>query len=160
MRESLAIKVGKFQNNYKLIFILLIFFLLDVIKPLGFSLNTEFVMLGIIFLSINFSFPFSLFTSFAFGILRDIFSPLFPNFSLQLVLLSLFIKYLDRHLPPHPLSDISKAGFAILGYVAINSLLRQKLSLIFSISFFLHSFVCFFLIKYFLERWMFNLSGR
>lgn len=61
--------------NAKLLFLFFSLFLLDLIRPFGYSLSAEFIFLGVIFVSLNEKFPSALIISAIFGLLCDSFNP-------------------------------------------------------------------------------------
>lgn len=61
--------------NAKLLVLFFSLFLLDLIRPFGYSLSAEFIFLGVIFVSLNEKFTSALIISAIFGLLCDSFNP-------------------------------------------------------------------------------------
>jgi len=58
----------------KILFFLVILFLLDLLKPLGYALSVDFLFLGIVYTALNYYFSWLLFISIIFGYFKDVFT--------------------------------------------------------------------------------------
>jgi len=59
------------KSKVKIFFILLILLLMDITKPFGYALSVDFLLLGIIFISLNKKISTALFFSLIFGYMRS-----------------------------------------------------------------------------------------
>jgi cell shape-determining protein MreD len=146
------------NRNFKIFLFLLIFLILDLIRPFSYSLCTEFLFLGIVVVSLNYSFWPSLFLSIIFGYIKDSIS--FPSAHLNLIefpLVSAFINYTLIHFQKR--IAIFLILFAVLiAHIFLNSIYIEELNLWFSSLFFIHSYILFFLINSLLKKWIKTLS--
>ncbi len=82
------------MKHFKIICILFILFFLDLIHPFANALNVDFLLLGVIFLGINWRLKHSLPIAFFFGCTKDAFLPANSSFNfIELPLLCLGISY-------------------------------------------------------------------
>lgn len=147
--------------NIKLFFILTALFMLDIIKPLGNSLTVEFVFLGIVFISLDNdtlqSFIFCIF----FGFLKDFFIAKSPHFSfIEFPLICLLVRYLLFYfvfVSQQTYVFIVRGlipALAILTHIIFNSIYAGAFFPLFSLTFFIQSFLVFFLMMNLLKKWV------
>ena len=146
--------------NIKLFFILLVLFLIDVVKPLGYSLVLEFLFLGIIFVSLNESIVQPLVLSIFFGFLKDLFILESSAFSfIEFPLICLFVRYCLSYF-----SFVSRQSYimivrivipaaAIFIHLVFNSICIGRVFVSFSLVFFAQSFIMFYFMANLLEKW-------
>ena len=148
------------RDDRKICTALCVFLLRDVIKPFNDVLQTEFLFLGIILLALYFPFFFSIVVSGVFGYLKDCLS--FAGGSLNAIefpLIVVFVYYV--------LSNFNKTmARAILPFccfavhIVLSGAHIEAAFPLFSVSFFIHSTLLFFLLKFLLKQWIVPLSAE
>jgi cell shape-determining protein MreD len=142
------------EKNLKAFFILLILFLIDLLKPFGYSLFTEFTFLGIIFIAINFPLRTALVFSIIFGYLKDAASATNASFSIfEFTLITILVNYFLQNFRKRAARFFIFYGAIIIHLIA-NSIYIHKTQYTFSILFIIHSSVIFFLLNYLLPPWL------
>lgn len=142
------------EKNLKAFFTLLILFLIDLLKPFGYSLFTEFTFLGIIFVAINFPLMAALIFSIIFGYLKDAASTATVSFSIfEFTLITILVHYFLHNFRKKEARFFIFYGALIIHLIA-NSIYIHKTQYIFSILFIIHSSVIFFLLNYLLPPWL------
>ncbi len=142
----------------KLVFILLIFLLLDFLKPLGFHFTPEFLFLGVLFASLNFPLNITLPLIISFGVLKDFFSlNTFPFHTVFFVTVDVSTRYLITYFPDKHLLRRLLAALFILFYACLNSLAIWHFPFPLIFLFFTQSFFVFCLMEHFLLLWIQNL---
>jgi len=139
----------------KLSIALFLFFLVDFLKPFGFYFCSEFLFLGILFVSLNLAFLYSFGFAFVFGLFKDLFPPqslLFYTFSF--VLINMFLRLTLKYFHGRSIIKNLVVGLAIIFYALLNSIEVGQIlpSLIFS--FFMQSLLVFFIMERFLLKWV------
>ncbi len=145
-------------NSQLLISFLLLFFL-DLARPLGYSLITEFLLLGIIFISLNSDLLSGLILGIAFGLFADYLSPtLRPLRSLELPLICFLNHYLfscfrfvDKKKQVLMVKN-SLVFLALIIHIILNTLGTGLILPLFWIQFFIQSALIYFALDYFLLR--------
>jgi hypothetical protein len=147
------------EENLKISFVLFIFLVLDLIKPLDYSLNVEFLFLGIVFLSSNYPLIFSFLLSMIFGYLKDILMGLDAPLNLiEFSFLSLAIRYFLFFFHKKTTNHIILIALSLFFHIFLNSVYFKITNFLFFYYFFIQSIFIYFLINYFLKRWIKNLS--
>jgi hypothetical protein len=142
------------QKQLKMFFAMLIFLVLDCARPFNYSLNSEFTFLGIIFLSLNFPFYFSLLLSMLFGYFKDCIGMYVFSFNLiEFSLLSVFISYF-LHNFNKKIVKFMVIFSALILHVSINGLYINNTALIFSVRFVIQSAALFLLLNKLLSDWI------
>lgn len=138
--------------------IIAVFFLLDLIRPFGYSLSVEFLFLGVLIISAKESLKLSLAASFLAAWLRDFFIFSGPLLSIiEFPLICLFIHYLrsDRlFLAKQKHIFIAKAVIVFLSlllHVLLNSLQFKLILPFFYLRFIIQSICLYYLIDYLLS---------
>lgn len=149
------------QKNIKIIVSLCAFFILDLLRPFGYSFNTEFLFLGIVFLCFNYPLYPSLIISIIFGYLKDcVATSGVPISVIEFPTLCILIHYTLAYLSPmtkptHKLLVKIFLFFSVcIIHMVINFLGVADFSALFSIMFMIQSFLIFLLINYFLKKWV------
>lgn len=142
------------ERNFRAFFSLLILFLIDLLRPFGYSLITEFTFLGIIFVAINYPLRTALIFGMIFGYLKDVASTTNVAFNLfEFTLLVIFVHYFLYNFR-------KKAAFffifyaALIIHLAVNNLYIHQMQYIFSLLFIIHSSIAFLLLNYILSPWL------
>ncbi|UCD14974.1 MAG: hypothetical protein JSV34_04425 [Candidatus Omnitrophota bacterium] len=148
------------EKNVKIILILFIFLLLDLLRPFGYFIHTEFLFLGIILLSLNYPFLLSLVLSIIFGYLKDALS--YGNIPLNLIEFSCIAIFIHYFLYRFNKKIIRLIVFfmAIIIHVFFNVITTREFNFIFSLWFFMHSVPMFLLINYLSKKWVKTLSAE
>ncbi len=141
-------------RNLRILFSLLILLLLDLTKPFGYSLFTEFTFLGIIFIAINYPLQTALIFGIIFGYFKDAASTTSVSFNIfEFALIVIFIYYFLHNFR-------KKAAFFFIFYAAliihlmVNNIYIHRVPYFFSLLFLIHSSVAFFLLNYILSPWL------
>ncbi len=145
----------------KLAIALFILFLLDLIRPLGYSLAIEFLFLGVIFVSLNAELSVAIFLSIFFGYLRDCLTPNTAVLSaIEFPLLCLLVHYLLAHIlfarKKRYTATIRKliVAIAIVTHLILNSIYGKRFLHLLSLQFFIQSLAVYFFVDYLLRNWM------
>jgi len=145
--------------SIKIAFILSLLFLLDLIKPLGFALSVEFILLGLIFISLNCRLWITLTFAVIFGHLKDclIFESRYLNL-IEFPFLCFILSYLSTHL----FFSVKKRytfivqGGMLLGALVLHSILNsvylQSFFPLFSLKFIIQSFFTYILLNYLIVK--------
>lgn len=142
------------EKNLKAFFALLILFLIDLLKPFGYSLVTEFTFLGIIFVAINSSLRAALVFSIIFGYLKDAASTGGVSFNIfEFTLITIFVHYFLHNFRKTTAKFFIFYG-ALLIHLIANSIYIHKTQYLFSMLFVVHSSAVFFLLNYLLPGWL------
>ncbi|MBU1366534.1 MAG: hypothetical protein ABIK26_03870 [Candidatus Omnitrophota bacterium] len=142
------------EKDCKIISVLFVLFILDLIKPFSYSLRAEFLFLGIIFLSLNYRFWFSFVLSIIFGYLKDSFGlEAIPLNLIEFSLFSALIHYFLLHFHKIPVR-IFIVFAAIIIHIVLQAAHIRRIFPLFSLLFFIHSSLIFFLINYLLKKWI------
>lgn len=145
--------------NAKLLFLFLPLFLLDLIRPFGYSLFVEFIFLGVIFASLNEKLPSALAVSAIFGLLCDSFNPgSIPLHLVEFPLICLLNHYLFSHF--HFVNKkvhvfIVKSSLILLAliiHIIINSIRAGLILPLFWIKFITQSILIYFSMDYLLKK--------
>ncbi len=145
--------------NPKLIFLFSSLFLLDLIKPLGYSLTVEFVFLGVIFVSLNEDLLSALLICAIFGLLCDSFNPgIKPIYLIEFPLICLLNNYLFSHfrfVNKQTRILIVKNSLVLLAliiHIAINSIRSGLFLPLFWIKFLMQSLLIYFSINFLIGK--------
>lgn len=142
------------ERNLKAFFTLLILFAIDLLKPFGYSLFTEFTFLGIIFVAINYPLRTTLIFSIIFGYLKDAASTSGASFNIfEFALIAIFVHYFLHNFRKRAARFFILYG-ALMIHLVANSIYIHRAPYIFSILFIIHSSVIFFLLNYILSPWL------
>lgn len=140
------------ERHFKILVALFIFFILDIIKPLGYSFCGEFLFLGIIFLALNFS-PFVSFNlSILAGYVKDCLTSYdIPLNIIEFPVICIFIYYFLLHFRK---AKVVAVICALVIHIILYTLQVEIFDLHFLSLFFIHSCVFFLLINYLLRKWL------
>ena len=143
----------------KLLFLLFILFFLDIVRPFGYSLMSEFLFLGIIFVALHTSFIFSLFIAIIFGYFKDAFSAFGGSLSITAFILISTLIHIFRYRLLFAVKrryyNFIKAvivSIAIILYAFFNFACVRLVSLFLFGQFFIQSFLLALLIDYLLKN--------
>lgn len=149
---------GKFWMRSLLLLFILLF--LDIRKPLGYGLYVEFLFLGIIFVSLNENIFLVFILSIFFGYLKDTFISSFPVLSIiEFPLLCLFIHYLRSYFlfTPKTAPTLIIQSIIVIMVITIhiifNSIWARLLLPLFTLHFFIQSFLLYFFLTFLLPKW-------
>ncbi|MFH1768375.1 MAG: hypothetical protein ABH858_04355 [Candidatus Omnitrophota bacterium] len=139
--------------KFKAFFSLIVLLLLDLSPAAHFLLKTELLLVGIIFLSFYLSFDYVLLLSLFFGMLKDLmmFNSV-PIFTLAFIFTVTVIEYLLWYVPKKPLMKVIVVATVISVNIIINSFALEDFSFIFSVNFFIQSFVFFYVFDRILKK--------
>ncbi|MEI8350291.1 MAG: hypothetical protein WCI77_09075 [Candidatus Omnitrophota bacterium] len=142
------------DKNIKIIIALTVLFLFDVIKPFRYCLATEFIFLGILFVSLHCSLYFSLCTGIVCGYLKDALSynPAIPGI-IVFVLLCVYVDYILRHFQ-RKIIKIFIIISAVIMYTFFCNMYHTTVTYGFMLFFISQSILIFFLMNHFLEKWI------
>lgn len=144
------------EANIKAFFLLLIFFLLDILKPFGYSLLTEFTFIGIIFVALNYPLFISIALSVLFGYLKDALSPNAGCYcALEFSLIAAVVNYFLYNFRKKAVKTFIFAG-AICIHIVINNFYINKAAYLFSFIFLIHSCAIFLIVNKLLGEWLCN----
>ncbi len=147
----------------RIIFFLCFLLTLDIVKPLGYSLSVNFLLLGIIFISSQHPSFITLFLCVIFGFINDIFANNRLSLSLaEFLIVYFFIRYLARYtnIPSQNkyalLVKIILLLLIIFGDIILNSLEVMVFLPLFSLTILIQSLFIYALLAYFANRWLKN----
>lgn len=141
-------------QNIKAFFLLLILFSLDISKPFGYSLSTEFTLLGIILVSLNFPLATSLILSMFFGYFKDSFCADSINFSMiEFSLIAIFAYYFLHNFHKKTVKIFIILG-ALIFHIIISNFYINKTVYLFSLLFFIHSCLIFLILNKVTQQWL------
>lgn len=167
---------GRTRRSAPTILLLLGFFFLDILKPFGRELSAEFLLLGVIFISLNKNISKPVILSILFGGLKDIFalSPK-PLYLIELPLICVTVSYLfsrftlARAQAPasgeRPLAGLNiKKFYALTGksliilialiiHIIFNSAYSWIFLPFFYLKFLVHSFIIYYFMNYLLSKY-------
>ncbi|MBD3245926.1 MAG: hypothetical protein GF333_02845 [Candidatus Omnitrophica bacterium] len=142
------------QLNLKIFTILVIFFLIDLIRPLNYSLQTEFLFIGILFLCIFFPLSVAVPQVLFFGYAKDVLSiHEIPLNLIEFFVLALLIRQIVAKFNPiaaRILVLVCAAGAHIL----FRAVLFGHQPLRFYAFFFMHTALLYLCTEYWLKRWI------
>lgn len=145
--------------NLKTLLLFISLFLLDLIRPLGYSLAVEFVFLGIIFVSLNEDLLPALAISAIFGLLCDSFNPgIKPLSSVEFPLICLLNHYLFSYfrLVNKKIQVLivknSLVLLALIIHIIINSIRSGLILPLFWIRFLIQSLLIYFSMNYLMGK--------
>lgn len=146
-------------ETIKIVCVLFIFFLLDFVRPLHFYLMTEFLFLGIVFVSLHYTLTYSLMFGVVFGIAKD---SLFPSHFLFHTFCFIFFIFVISHVRAQfyekSIFKRSVVAFSILSYALLNGVALDACDAGVIAIFCVQSYVLFYIIDYFLIQWIQKLS--
>ncbi len=150
---------GSNRERAKLLMGFISLFLLDLVRPLGYSLVAEFVFLGIIFVSLNEDLLPALLISAIFGLLCDSFNPgikplnlvEFPFICLLNHYLFSYFRLVNKRIQVNLVKN-SLALLALIIHIIINSIHSGLILPLFWIKFIMQSILIYSLINYSLGK--------
>jgi len=142
------------NKNVTMIIVLIILFLFDIIKPFRYCLATEFIFLGILFVSLHYSLYFALGAGAICGYLKDALSYhcAMPSI-IVFILLSVYVKYILHHFQ-RDIIHIFIIISAISAYAFFYAFSQATPTYKFMLFFISQSTLTFFLISRILKRWI------
>ncbi|MDP2924584.1 MAG: hypothetical protein Q8O30_12860 [Candidatus Omnitrophota bacterium] len=142
------------KETLKIIIALFILFILDLLNPFYYSLYCDFIFLGIVFLSLNFTLGISLVLSILFGSLRDSLSPYVKYFSIiEFPFIIIVVNYFLRNFQKKTIKIFT--FFSILiAHIILNIYYIGLFSPLFSLFFLIHSSLLFLALNYLLKKWL------
>lgn len=148
------------EKKTGIIFVLVIFFLLDLIKPLGYFLHVQFLFLGIIFLSFQYSYIFSLVISIIFGYLSYCISSSYsPFYLLEFPCIVLFIHRFNFPFHKIPI-NVVRFYLVLLGHILLHNFQIGAYSVTFTFFYIIHSSVIYFILNHFFLIWTRNTYAK
>jgi cell shape-determining protein MreD len=148
------------KDKILLILLLSIFFLLDLIRPFGYALSSEFLFLGIVMVSLNYDLGVSLFFAIIFGYFKDSLTPQANPFSMiSFTFLCILIHILgDNLLLAVRISfrrylKVAIGAIAIIIYDVFNFICMRLAFPVLFIQFFIQSLLLLLLMDYLLAKW-------
>ncbi|OQX86525.1 MAG: hypothetical protein B6D55_05900 [Candidatus Omnitrophica bacterium 4484_70.2] len=140
------------MEKIKIFLFLLVLLFLDFLRPWGNILYTEFLLLGIIFISLEDTSFFSFYMSLFFGMLKDFFSLSFPLYTFIFLLLNRVFAHLKKYFSSYRFFEFFSLGAVFIFYIFINNFLQKFFSIKFSLLFLFHSFFLFLLLEKIFKR--------
>ena len=142
------------ERKVKVIIALVVLLMLDLTRPLSYALTTEFLFLGIIFMSFNFPAFFSIIAACIFGFIKDSLGPsAIPLNTIEFGLIALMVHYLRTRFHQNVARVMIIVGsFAI--HMTLQSAYVQNPSLWFLLIFMIQSFWVFLGLNYLLKKWI------
>jgi len=139
----------------KLSIVLFIFFLVDFLKPFGFYFCSELLFLGILFVSVNIPFPYSLGFALVFGLFKDLLSSqsLLSN-TFIFILINIFFTLAFKYFHGRNIIKNIAVGLAIISYALLNSIEMEQIPFFLIFLFFMQSLFTFFIMERFLFKWV------
>lgn len=142
------------HNSLKITGVLIILFLLDAVNPFSYSLHTEFIFLGIVFISLNTPIFTALILSIIFGYCKDCLSLYSrPAALIEFPLVVLAVHYLLRHFQKKTAKIFIFFGVLIF-HIVMHNYYAGALLPVFSLFFLINSTLLFFLLCYLLKGWI------
>lgn len=145
--------------NPKTLLLFALLFLLDLIRPLGYSLAAEFVFLGVIFVSLNEKLLPALLVSTIFGLLCDSFNPGIKPLSLiEFPLICLLNHYFFSYFglvnkkAQVRIVKNSLVLLALIAHIVVNSIHSGLILPLFWMKFLIQSILIYFSVDYLLRR--------
>jgi cell shape-determining protein MreD len=152
---STAPRVFNMKERYaRIIIILFVMLLLDLVRPLSYTLHTEFLFLGVI--SIFLAYPYfpALVWGGIFGYIKDCLSlAAAPVNLIEFFFFFMLIRYFLYRLHNKVAKTVIVFVIIVL-HILVNDLRFAKFSPVFSLLFFIQSFLIFFPLNYLLRKWM------
>ncbi|MBU2473733.1 MAG: hypothetical protein KKG91_03260 [Candidatus Omnitrophica bacterium] len=146
------------KSVFKVFLIIFGLFILDLVKPFGYSLSVEFVFLGFVIVALTQPLPIAFFGALFAAYFRDFFiSSGFSLSWLEFPLLCVAIRYIRLHrifLDRQRYFFIARgvlAGFCLLVHSLVNSLTSGLTGPIFLLQFFIQSLCLYYLMDYLLQ---------
>jgi cell shape-determining protein MreD len=144
------------ERNLKALTVLLIFFLLDTVKPFTYSLITEFTFLGVVLICLNYPLKTSLFFAAIFGYFKDAICNDTANLNLlEFSAVAVLIHYCLRNFHGKAAKILIFFG-ALTVHIVVNNFYISKATYLFSLLFFIHSSVIFLLINRLFGQWLYG----
>ncbi|MFA5007806.1 MAG: hypothetical protein WC546_01115 [Candidatus Omnitrophota bacterium] len=144
------------EKNLKALVALLIFFLLDTLRPFAYSLITEFTFLGIVLICLNYPFKTSLFFAISFGFAQDAICMDKTSFNLlEYSAIAVFIHYCLRNFHGKAVKSFIFFGVLIV-HIIINNFHINTAAYLFSLLFFIHSSIIFVLVNHLFTKWLYS----
>ncbi|MDD5584977.1 MAG: hypothetical protein PHV55_07980 [Candidatus Omnitrophica bacterium] len=148
------------KERLRISLVLVVLLFLDVIKPFVYYLNVDFLLLGIVYVSLYYRgiFPFALAS--IFGYLSDSFS--YSNVPLGLFefpALFVAIRYCLANFNNSSVRIIISIGVFII-HILLKSAQIERVFLLYSLSFLVHSSLMFLLLAHLLKQWIRPLSAE
>ncbi len=142
------------EKRIKVIAGLLVLLMLDLTRPFSYALTTEFLFLGIIFMSFNFPAFFSIIAACIFGFIKDCLGITgTPLNMIEFGLIALMVHYLRTRFNKNVARImIIITSFAI--HMALQSAYVQRPSFWFLLIFMIQSFWVFLGMNYLLKKWI------
>lgn len=143
----------------KILFFLVILFLLDLLKPLGYALSVDFLFLGIVYTALNYYFSWLLFISIIFGYFKDVFTQTGISLSiLEYSLISFFIYnlranflFIDKKIEDFSIKVIIAIFLFTLHFIINQKSIELLLSLFF-IGYLVQSVLIYIFLTYFFKK--------
>ncbi len=144
------------EKNLKALMLLIIFFLLDTVKPFAYSLIAEFTFLGIVLICLNYPLKASLFFAVTFGYFKDVTCNDATTFNLlEFGAVAVTIHYCLRNFHGKAARILIFFG-ALTTHIIVNNLRISKAAYLFSLLFFIHSSIAFLLINRLFGQWLYS----
>lgn len=135
----------------KIILSLFIFLLIDLVKPFGYFLYTEFAFLGVLLVSLKYPLFFSFIAAASLGYLKDCAGGAPISFSIiEFSLIPIVIKYLLSHFHKKK-GELFICSLLIFAHIILNNIVMESLTLGLSFLFFIHSVIFLLVIDYFFD---------
>jgi cell shape-determining protein MreD len=148
------------DKNLKIISLLIIFLFLDIIKPFGYFLHTEFLFLGILLLSFEYPLILSCVLNIIFGYLKDALSVhTFPLSLIEFPVITILVHYLMFRFN-RGIAKIFICMSIVVLHIGVNICVMKILVPKFMIFFFIHSVLTFLIVNFLYNLWAKPLSAK
>jgi len=129
-------------------------FVLDITQPFRYGLRAEFLILGVLFVALNFSFPVSFGSGILFGYLKDaVCGTHSPVNMVEFSIIVAAVQYLLRQFQRLP-ARIAIVCAAITAHMAFNLADIGQAYILSGVLFLAHSAAAYLLINYVLKTWI------
>ena len=146
---------GMKERHLRVVVAMASLLLLDLVKPLGYSLSVEFLFLGVLAIFIIYPYLPALLWAVVFGYLSDCISAsTAPIVSIELFCIFFMVRYLSGQLNENSFKGYLLPISAIIVHIMVNSSQVSAVGLMFLINTFIQSMTVYLLLKYLMQKWM------
>jgi hypothetical protein len=142
------------EQNFTILFMLTFFFFLDLLRPLQYTIVTEFLLIGIIFLALTSFLHFGLGMAVVFGYIKDcILGYSIPLNILEFMFLVVLIRYIRTHVKVKFVKPLSLC-VALVIHILIHTMYYNSIVPLFWLFFVIHSVALFYIANFFVKKWI------
>ena len=142
------------ERHLRIVCACLFLFMLDVLRPLGYSIHVDFSVIGIWVIYMIYPYFPALFWGVIFGYLRDCFSiTTNPVNTIEAFFMFILIRYCLRQFPSKQTAIVLPVALIIIHTLA-NAHSKTPILLWYYILVFVQSIIIYYALKYLLTKWM------